>query len=94
MNTQQAEAVAISVLGFIAGDGELLQRFLAITGIEASQIRHAASEPGFLAGVLNFVLAHEPTLLRFAEESGTDPSLVGQALRALPQGDDSYESST
>jgi len=94
MNTQQAEVVAISALGFIAGDGELLQRFLAITGIEASQIRRAASEPGFLAGVLNFVLAHEPTLLRFAEESGTDPSLVEQALRTLPQGDDSYESST
>lgn len=94
MNRQEAEAVAISALGFIAGDAELLQRFLAITGIEASHIRRAANEPGFLAGVLNFILAHEPTLLRFAEESRTDPALVAQALRALPQGDNSYESST
>ena len=47
---EDAEAIAISALRFIAADTELLPRFLAITGIEASSIRRAASEPGFLAG--------------------------------------------
>ena len=32
---EDAEAIAISALGFIAADPELLPRFLAITGIEA-----------------------------------------------------------
>jgi hypothetical protein len=91
---QEAEAVAISALGFIASDPELLPRFLAITGIEASSIRRAASEPGFLAGVLQFILAHEPTLLRFAEETGVPPASVGEAQKHLPTGDDRYESST
>ncbi len=88
---EEAEAVAISALGFVAADPELLPRFLAITGIEANAIREAAREPGFLAGVLQFILAHEPTLLRFAEETGTPPAPVGTALRALPTGDDNHE---
>lgn len=90
---EEAEAIAIRALSFVAGDPELLPRFLAITGIEASAIRRAAAEPGFLAGVLQFILAHEPTLLRFCEETGTQPADVGKALKALPQGDDSYDRS-
>lgn len=90
---EQAEAVAVQALGFIAADPQLLPRFLAITGIEAQSIRHAASEPGFLAGVLQFILAHEPTLLRFSDESGIAPGEVGRALQALPTGDERYERS-
>ena len=92
-SNEQAEAIAIRALGFVASDPELLPRFLAITGIEAHSIRQAAGEPGFLAGVLQFILAHEPTLLRFAEETGVPPDSVGKALRALPMGDDSHERS-
>ncbi|MEP9373146.1 DUF3572 domain-containing protein [Mesorhizobium sp. KR1-2] len=88
-----AETIAIQALGFIASDPDLLPRFLAITGIEASAIRHAAQEPGFLAGVLQFVLAHEPTLLGFCEASGIAPGEVAKALRQLPLGDDSHQTS-
>lgn len=90
---EEAEAVAVRALGFIAADPELLPRFLAITGIEASSIRRAAREPGFMAGVLQFILAHEPTLMRFAEETGTPPEAVGKAFKALPLGDDNHERS-
>lgn len=93
-NDENAEQIAISALGFVAGDPELLPRFLALTGIEPSGIRAAAREPGFLAGVLQFILAHEPTLLKFADETGTDPAAVGKALRALPSGDGRYDQST
>ncbi len=79
-----AEAVAIAALGFVAGDPELLPRFLALTGIDAAAIRRVAAEPGFLAGVLDFVAAHEPTLLSFAEATGTPPGAVLAARRALP----------
>jgi hypothetical protein len=91
---EAAEQLAISALGFIAADPELLPRFLAITGIEASDIRRAAATPGFLAGVLQFVSAHEPTLMRFSEETGNQPASVERALRALPFGDDSFDRST
>lgn len=94
IDQQEAEAIAIEALGFIASDPELMPRFLAITGIEASSIRIAASEPGFLAGVLQFVLAHEPTLLSFAQASDRAPGTVGKALAKLPTGDETYERST
>lgn len=93
MNEADAETIAISALAFVASDPELLPRFLALTGIEAAQIRHAATEPGFLAGVLDFILAHEPTLMRFAEETGTDPTAAIVARRALPGGDERFERS-
>ena len=90
---ERAEALAIEGLGFIAADPELLPRFLTMTGIGADSIRRAAREPGFLAGVLQFILAHEPTLARFCEATGTPLSAPGQALRHLPTGDASYENS-
>lgn len=91
---QDAEAVAIEALGFVAADPELLPRFLALTGIEAKDIRRAAAEPGFLAGVMQFILAHEPTLMKFAEASGRPPEDIARAARFLPSGDDRYERST
>lgn len=90
---EEAEAMAIKALGFIASDPELLPRFLAITGIEGGDIREAAREPGFLAGVLQFILAHEPTLLQFAEAADVAPASVAAAGRALPFGDDRFDSS-
>lgn len=90
---ENAEALAIQALGFVAADPELLPRFLAISGIEAQAIRQAAREPGFLAGVLQFIVAHEPTLLRFSQASGIPPQQVAAALRALPFGDESHDRS-
>jgi hypothetical protein len=94
VSAEDAEAIAIRALGFVAADPQLLPRFLAVTGIEAGAIRRAAAEPGFLAGVLNFVLAHEPTLIAFAENAGVPPEDVAAALTRLPLGDERYERST
>lgn len=92
-DSQPAESIAIQGLGFIAGDPELLSRFIAITGIEPQHIREAAREPGFLAGVLDFILAHEPTLMAFAEQAELDPAAVAKARRALPNGSEDYDRS-
>ncbi|WP_295810045.1 DUF3572 domain-containing protein [uncultured Nitratireductor sp.] len=91
MQREEAESIAVSALAFIASDDRLLPRFLSLTGIEANQIRTAAAEPGFLTGVLQFILAHEPTLLRFSEESGLAPERVARAPAALPHGNASYD---
>ena len=88
---EEAEGVAVAALGFIAADEKLLPRFLSLTGIEASAIRHAARQPGFLAGVLDYICAHEPTLLDFAAAAGMKPERVAAARAALPGGDNRYE---
>lgn len=94
VDAAQAESIAIQALSFLASDPELLPRFLALTGIEASQVRQAAREPGFLAGVLAFFLAHEPSLLALCADTGLRPQDVAGAASALPSGDDNYERST
>jgi hypothetical protein len=80
---EEAEALAIQVLTFTAGDGERLGRFLAVTGIGPAQIRAAAQEPGFLIGVLDYLASDERLLSTFATETGVDPADVGKALVAL-----------
>jgi len=94
MTEADAEALAIRALAFVAGDDRLRERFLAITGIEAGDIRRAAAEPGFLAGVLGFVAAHEPTLIAFAAAASIDPASVAPALARLPSGDGGWDVST
>ena len=41
------------------------------------------SEPGFLAGVLEYLAGDERLLPAFAAEAGIDPADVGKALAAL-----------
>ena len=43
----------------------------------------AAREPGFLAGVLEHMLAHENLLIAFADSAGIDPTAVARAHSAL-----------
>jgi hypothetical protein len=85
------EDIAIRALVWIAGNEQMMHRFLDLSGIDASQIRQAAQEPAFLAGVLQFILAHEPTLNEFAAAENLHPSAVGQALKSLPGGERSYD---
>jgi Protein of unknown function (DUF3572) len=78
-----AETLAIQALAFIAETPESLARFLAATGLSVEQIRTASRQPGFLAGVLDHMLADEKLLVAFAQSSGLDPGEVARASSAL-----------
>ena len=88
MTREQAEELAIAALSYLGDTPDLMQRFLALSGIEALHIRQAAAEPHFFAGVLRFFTAHEPTLMAFCAARGIDPLSVTVALRELPGGQD------
>jgi hypothetical protein len=74
-----AEGTAAAVLGWLASEPEMLGRFLALSGLQANQMRHAVSDPGFLAGMIDFLMGHEPTLLAFCEATGIKPETVAAA---------------
>ncbi len=93
LNQSDAENLAIEALVFLAQQPDLMNRFLSLTGIEVSSIREAAGEPAFLTGVLQFYLAHEPTLMQFCEATGHKPESMNQVLRFLPNGDSAYDQS-
>jgi hypothetical protein len=82
-NRRKAEAVAIQALSFVAAEPERLGRFLALTGIGPEEIRRAAHESGFLAGILDYIVADERLLKAFADAAQTTPQAVGAALVAL-----------
>jgi hypothetical protein len=80
---EQAEALAIAALSFLAEEPERLGAFLALSGIGPESIRAAASEPHFLAGVLEHVASDERLLVAFAADASVDPAEVAHALIAL-----------
>src|SRR5579872_6608200 len=82
---EAAEMLAIQALAFIAEEPERLARFLAATGIEPTQIRAAAKEQRFLAGVMEHMLGDESLLVAFADNAGVDPAEIRRARAALGQ---------
>jgi hypothetical protein len=78
-----AEIVAIQALSFVAGEPERLGLFLAESGIGPETLRSAASDPQFLASVLDFVLRDDETVKAFASGSQHHPTTIAAAREAL-----------
>ncbi|MBB6303449.1 hypothetical protein GGE67_004081 [Rhizobium leucaenae] len=79
MTAADPQETAIAVLGWLINEPDMFGRFLALTGVEPAQVRSAINEPAFLAGMLDFLMNHEPTLLAFCEASGIAPETVASA---------------
>ena len=84
MDRDAAESLALQALAFIAGNADHLARFMAETGLAAEDLRTRASEPAFLAGVLDFLLADEARLLGFCGHAGLAPERPSRARALLP----------
>jgi hypothetical protein len=79
-----ASAIALKLLGYMAADGDVLGRFMALSGVSPEELRNGLSDPHFQAGVLDFVLADESLLVAFAANEGLDPAAIMRARAALP----------
>ena len=84
-----AEIVAIQALSFVAGDPERLGLFLAESGIGPETLRTAATDPQFLAHVLDFVMRDDATVKAFAAASELHPTNIAAAREVL--GDPHWE---
>jgi len=85
-NRVAADDIAARALAFLAADEERLTRFAALAGIDLGRIREIAGQPGFLAAVMEHLMADEPMLLAFAAEEGVKPDVVVRAAHALGAG--------
>lgn len=54
----------------------MFSRFLALSGVRVDQLRSAIGDPGFLAGMIDFVMEHEPTLMAFCAARDWKPEAV------------------
>ena len=80
---ESAHLLAIEGLSFIVNDEEVLGRFMSLSGLAPDDLRVAAGEPEFLAGVLSFLMEHEALLLAFASSAGIPPNHVTGAHLTL-----------
>jgi hypothetical protein len=78
-----AENLAIQALGYLAREPEHLARLLALSGLDPQTIRDAASDPRFLAGILEYLAADEALLVAFASEADIPPTRVVMARDIL-----------
>jgi hypothetical protein len=77
------QSLAASALAFLAADPGRLNRFLSLTGLGPHNLRDAAEDPAFHGSVLEYMLADEELLLRFAADSDLGPETVALAHQAL-----------
>jgi len=87
MNRELAEGLAIEVLLWLAGDDEIMERFVGMSGVAPQDIRKRAAEPEFLGFVLDFLLSEDALVLAFCEKTGHDPANAMRARASLPGGD-------
>ena len=87
LTPDEAEAVALGILGHLAGDPDLLGPFLGYSGSGPADLAGRVGDPAFLGGVLDFLLADEERLLAVTVALDMAPDLPMRARRLLPGAD-------
>ncbi|WP_442756484.1 DUF3572 family protein [Methylocystis sp. JAN1] len=82
-----AAELALRALAFLARDEERVARFLALTGLDAGDLRDLLGDHGFHLAVLDHVAGDEAMLLEFVASESLPPESVGRARRALGGGE-------
>jgi hypothetical protein len=76
--------MALKGLAFLANSDGPLDRFMALSGAGADDLRERAGEPEFLAAVMDFLMSDEELLMTFCSETSIDPKDLQIARMALP----------
>ena len=71
------------MLGWVLGDDDRAHRLLALTGLEAADLRAGLGDPAVLGSVLEFLSNHEPDLVACADALGVEPQAIVAAKQEL-----------
>ena len=78
-----AAEIGVSGVGFLAGEPEYFSRFMALTGVDISDIAEISQSEAFLGAVLQFILADDSLLLSFCQAHDQQPEAVNKAYFKL-----------
>ncbi|MEL7461772.1 MAG: DUF3572 domain-containing protein [Pseudomonadota bacterium] len=87
MGKDEAEALALQALGWMASQDDLLSVFMGSAGVSADELTARAGDPDLLAAVLDFLVMDDAWVEEFAKTTGQDPNAAMRARAALPGGD-------
>ena len=86
LSLSDAEVIALKALSFLVSEPDQTGRFLRITGLEPHDLAQRATDPDFLAGVVEHLMSDESLLLMFAEDNSIDPKMAALAAELLRGG--------
>ena len=83
--TNDAEALALAAMAATLTDERRAQRFLDLTGLDASELRNRAiaGDRSLLGATIAFLESHEPDLVAVAEAIGSRPAALIAAREVL-----------
>ena len=84
MQQEEAETLALEILGFIAADDYLMRGLLAQSGLTQQDFMQSVSNPAFLAMILDYFMSNDKAAGNFLEEKNYSPNIIQNARRALP----------
>ncbi len=84
---EKAEMVAISALGWMGGNEEVLGQFMNASGASVDDLRSASQDPAFLGGVLDFLMLEDRWVIDFCDAHGLPYDAPMRARAALVGGD-------
>lgn len=84
MQPERAEQIAIEGLTWLATNEDLLPVFLGSSGLAVADLRAQASDPGFLASVLEFITMDDAWVVAFCDTKGLEYDAPLRARYALP----------
>lgn len=84
---ENAEAIALQALAWLIGNDDLRDVFLGASGTSETDLRARASDPEFLASVLDFLLMDDAWIVPFCDAHGHSYDVPMRARAALPGGE-------
>lgn len=81
-----AETFALTALGWLVAQPDLLPVFLGATGAEEADLRARVADPEFLGSVLDFLMMDDAWVIRFCDAESVPYEHPMMARAALPGG--------
>jgi hypothetical protein len=91
ISAQEAQAIIIRAITYLATTPEELSLFLGYSGSTPEDLRGQLQTPAFQAGLLDFLLEHETILLNFAIAENLKPQEIIAARLALPGAEQDFK---
>ena len=82
-SADDAEALALSALGWLLTDERRADRLLSLTGLTPDVLRNGLGDRAVQAAVLEFLAGHEPDLVLAADALNLEPADIVAAHRKL-----------
>lgn len=82
-NSEVHGQIALAALEYLASNEEEMGQFLALSGLDAGELREVANTREFQAGLLDYFLHNESALISFCENKQFAPDQVTKAAYSL-----------